>query len=95
MLAYGITERKVSWIVDADIRALFDQIDRHWLVRFLEHRIGDKRVIRLIIKWLNAGVMESGQWHDDLCGVPQGANVSPVLANVYLHYVLDLWFHKK
>ena len=95
VLAYGITERKVSWIVDADIRAFFDQIDRDWLVRFLEHRIGDKRVIRLIIKWLNAGVMESGQWHDDLCGVPQGANVSPVLANVYLHYVLDLWFHKR
>ena len=95
VLAYGITERKVNWIVDADIRTFFDRIDRDWLVRFLEHRIGDKRVIRLIIKWLNAGVMESGKWQDNLRGTPQGAIVSPILANVYLHYVLDLWFHKR
>lgn len=95
ILAYGIEKRKVNWIADADIRAFFDRIDRDWLVRFLEHRIGDKRVIRLIIKWLNAGVMESGKWQDDLRGVPQGAIVSPILANIYLHYVLDLWFHKK
>ena len=95
ILAYGITERKVNWIVDADIRAFFDRIDRDWLVRFLEHRIGDKRVIRLVIKWLNAGVMESGKWQDNLRGTPQGAIVSPILANVYLHYVLDLWFHRK
>ena len=65
------------------------------MVRFLEHRIGDKRVIRLIIKWLNAGVMESAQWRDNLRGTPQGSVVSPVLANIYLHYVLDLWFQKK
>ncbi len=95
VLAYGIMQRKVNWIVDADIRAFFDRIDRDWLIRFLEHRIGDRRVIRLIIKWLNAGVMESGKWQDGMRGVPQGAIVSPVLANVYLHYVLDLWFHKK
>ena len=65
------------------------------MVRFLEHRIGDKQVIRLIIKWLNAGVMEAGEWRDNLRGTPQGSVVSPVLANIYLHYVLDLWFHKK
>ena len=66
-----------------------------WLVRFLEDRIGDKRVIRLITKWLNAGVMEDGEWRDNLRGTPQGAVASPILANIYLHYVLDLWFQKK
>ena len=70
-------------------------MSRDWLVGFLEHRIGDKRVIRLIVKWLNAGVMEDGEWRDDLRGTPQGSGISPTLANVYLHYVLDLWFHKK
>ena len=94
-LAVGLTRRKISWVVDCDIRKFFDTVSRDWLVRFLEHRIGDKRVIRLIIKWLNAGVMEDGKWRDDLRGTPQGSVVSPILANVYLHYVLDLWFHKK
>ena len=94
-LAFGIERRRVNWIVDADIRSYFDRIDRNWLVRFLEHRIGDRRVIRLIIKWLNAGVMEEGEWRDDLRGTPQGAIVSPILANIYLHYVLDLWFQRK
>ena len=94
-LAYGIERQGVRWIVDADIRSYFDRINRDWLVRFLEHRIGDRRVIRLIVKWLNAGVMEGGEWRDDLRGTPQGAIVSPILANIYLHYVLDLWFHKK
>ena len=89
------TARGVRWIVDADIRSYFDRLNRDWLVRFLEYRIGDRRVIRLIVKWLNAGVMEGGEWRDDLRGTPQGAIVSPILANVYLHYVLDLWFHKK
>ena len=93
-LAVGITQRKVNWIVDADIRGFFDNLDRNWLVRFLEHRIGDKRVIRLITKWLNAGVMEGTDWTDTGRGTPQGAIASPVLANVYLHYVLDLWVHK-
>ena len=83
------------WVVDCDIRAFFDTVSRDWLVRFLEHRIGDKRVIRLITKWLNAGVMEDGEWRDNLRGTPQGSGISPILANVYLHYVLDLWFHKK
>ena len=93
-LAFGIKRRKVSWIVDADIRAYFDTIPRDWLITFLEHRIGDRRVIRLIRKWLNAGVMTEGSWSDTGVGSPQGAIVSPCLANVFLHYVLDLWFHK-
>ena len=94
-LAFGINRRKVNWIVDADIRSFFDTVSRDWLVRFLEHRIGDRRVIRLIRKWLNAGVMEGAEWKDNLRGTPQGAIVSPILANIYLHYVLDLWFQKK
>ena len=94
-LAVGILRRKINWVVDCDIRKFFDSVSRDWLVRFLEHRIGDKRVIRLIIKWLNAGVMEDGEWRDDLRGTPQGSVISPILANVYLHYVLDLWFQKK
>ena len=94
-LAFGIERRKVNWIIDADIRAFFDRLSRDHLLRFLEHRLGDKRVLRLITKWLNAGVMEDGEWKDDLQGTPQGAVVSPILANVYLHYVLDLWFQKK
>ena len=94
-LAVGMERRKISWIVDADIRGFFDSVSRDWLVRFLEHRIGDKRVIRLITKWLNAGVMEDGQWQDNLRGTPQGSVISPILANVYLHYVLDLWFQRR
>lgn len=87
-----IERRKVNFIVDADIRKFFDMVDQQWLIRFLEHRIGDKRVIRLITKWLKAGVMEGHQWQESPRGTPQGAVISPVLANVYLHYVLDLWF---
>jgi len=79
-VAFGIEKRRVNWIVDADIRSYFDRIDRDWLIRFLEHRIGDRRVIRLIAKWLNAGVMEGGKWQDDLRGTPQGAIVSPILS---------------
>ena len=94
-LAFGIERRKVNWIVDCDIRGFFDNVSRGWLVRFLEDRIGDKRVIRLIAKWLNAGVMEDGEWRDNLRGTPQGAVASPILANIYLHYVLDLWFQRK
>ena len=94
-LAVAIDRRNVNWVVDCDIRAFFDTVSRDWLVRFLEHRIGDRRVIRLIDKWLKAGVMDEGQWQDTAQGTPQGATVSPMLANVYLHYVLDLWFHRK
>ena len=77
VLAFGIERRKVSWIVDADIKAYFDTIPRDWLITFLEHRIGDRRVIRLIRKWLNAGVMKGGSWEDAGMGTPQGAIVSP------------------
>ena len=76
-LAAGLIRRKINWVVDCDIRAFFDTVSRDWMVRFLEHRIGDKRVIRLIIKWLNAGVMEAGQWRDNLRGTPQGSVVTP------------------
>ena len=78
-------------MLDADIRGYFEHIDRSWMVRFLEHRIADRRVLRLIQKWLGAGVIENGEWSETLEGTPQGASVSPLLANVYLHYVFDLW----
>ncbi len=94
-LAYGIERRKVSWIVDADMRGYLDALERGWLVRFLEHRIGDRRVIGRIESWLDAGVMQDGKWTDTGLGTPQGANVSPVLANVFLHYVLDLGFQRR
>ena len=83
-LAYGIQWRKVNWIVDADIRKFFDTLDRDWLLRFPGHRIGDRRLLRLLTKWLNAGAMEGGQWADTGRGTPQGSVISPVLANVYL-----------
>ena len=94
-LAVGIGRRKIRWIIDADIRGFFDNVSREWMLRFLRRRIGDERVIRLIAKWLNAGVMEDGEWRDDLKGTPQGAVISPILANVYLHYGLDLWFQRQ
>ena len=94
-LAYGIERRPVHWIVDADIRGFFDAISREHLMRFLEHRIGDKRLLRLIGKWLRAGVLQEGRWVDTGRGTPQGAVISPVLANVFLHYVLDLWVHRR
>src|SRR5664280_2586962 len=90
-LATGILRKKVSWVLDADFREYFSGLDHRWLVKFLEHRIADKRVLRLIQKWLNAGVIENGAWTASDEGTPQGASVSPLLANVYLHYVLDLW----
>ena len=78
-LTVGIEQRKINWVLDADVRAFFDNVDRGWLIQFLEHRIGDKRLIRLITKWLNAGVMDGPDWTDTGKGVPQGAVVSPVL----------------
>jgi RNA-directed DNA polymerase len=87
----GIMRKKVNWIVDLDIRSFFDKIQHEWLGKFVEHRIGDKRVVRLIQKWLKAGVMEQGQWFETEEGSPQGAVISPILANLYLHYVLDVW----
>lgn len=86
--------RKVNWVLDADIRGFFDAIDHGWLMRFIEHRIADKRLLRLIRKWLRAGVVEDGVWSATEKGTPQGATLSPLLANVYLHYALDLWVHQ-
>lgn len=93
-LSEGIEGRKVNWILDADIRSFFDEIDHEWLIRFLEHRIADVRVIRLIRKWLTAGVFEDGRRVASARGTPQGAVISPLLANIYLHYALDLWAHQ-
>jgi RNA-directed DNA polymerase len=84
-------ERKVNWVLDADIRSFFDTIDHGWMQKFLEHRIGDSRMVRLIMKWMRAGVIEDGKLHEVLEGSPQGAIISPLLSNIYLHYVIDLW----
>ena len=90
-LCVGIGSRKVNFILDADIRSFFDTVDQQWLIRFVEHRIGDKRIIRLIQKWLRAGVLEDGVVSVSDKGTGQGAVISPLLANIYLHYALDLW----
>src|SRR5271167_1516513 len=90
-LAVGITSRKVNYILDADIRSFFDSVSQEWLVRCIEHRIGDKRIIRLIQKWLRAGILEDGIVTVADRGTGQGSVASPLLANIYLHYVLDLW----
>jgi len=90
----GLLTRKVNWVLDADIRGFFDAIDHGWLVKFIEHRIADRRVVRLIQKWLNAGVLEDGTRTRSEAGTPQGGSASPLLANVYLHYVFDLWVQR-
>lgn len=87
----GIEKRKVNWVLDADIKGFFDAISHEWLLKFLEHRIADQRLLRRCRKWLRAGVSEAGQWSKTDVGTPQGAVISPVLANLYLHHVLDLW----
>ncbi|MGH8997704.1 MAG: reverse transcriptase domain-containing protein, partial [Acidimicrobiales bacterium] len=93
-LSVGIVRRKVNWVLDLDFREFFTSLDHRWLERFLEHRIADRRVLRLIQKWMAAGVIEDGAWTASEEGVPQGASASPLLANVYLHYVFDLWVHQ-
>jgi RNA-directed DNA polymerase len=90
-LCVGIHSKKVSWILDADIRSFFDEISQEWLIRVVEHRIGDRRIIRLIQKWLKAGVLEDGVVSISDKGTGQGSVISPLLANIYLHYALDLW----
>jgi group II intron reverse transcriptase/maturase len=90
-LATGIERKRVNWVLDADIRGFFDAIDHDWMIRFLRHRIADRRLLRLIQKWLKAGVLEDGVRRVQQTGSPQGAPISPLLANVYLHYVFDLW----
>jgi group II intron reverse transcriptase/maturase len=93
-LTVGIKRRKVNWVLDADIRGFYDAIDHGWMVKFLEHRIADQRVVRHVKKWLRAGVLEDGKRTQSQEGTPQGGSASPLLANVYLHYVFDLWAHQ-
>jgi group II intron reverse transcriptase/maturase len=93
-LAVGITTKKVNWVLDGDIQSFFDTLEHGWLLRFLEHRVADRRVLRLIQKWLNAGVLEEGHRIVSEVGTVQGGSISPLLANVYLHYVFDLWVHQ-
>jgi RNA-directed DNA polymerase len=93
-LFVGLSRKKVNWVLDADIKGFFDAISHEWMQRFVEHRIADPRVLRLLRKWLRAGVSEDGQWSKTKVGTPQGAVASPLLANIYLHYVLDLWVNQ-
>src|SRR6202140_104266 len=90
-LSVGLHRKRVNWVLDADIRGFFDNMSHEWTVKFIEHRVGDPRIVRLIQKWLKAGVSEEGQWSETRVGTPQGAVISPLLANIYLHYVFDLW----
>lgn len=85
--------KKVNWVLDADIRAFFDNVDHEWMQRFIEHRIADRRLVRLLMKWLKADVMENAELHEVESGTPQGGVISPLMANIYLHYVFDLWAH--
>jgi group II intron reverse transcriptase/maturase len=93
-LSETVESGKTEWIVEADIKGFFDNVQHDWLMRFLEHRIGDKRVCRMVKRFLKAGVFEEGQVRDSEDGTPQGGVISPVLANIYLHYALDLWFER-
>jgi group II intron reverse transcriptase/maturase len=90
-LYVGIQRKEVNWVLDADIRSFFDRMSHEWTMKFVEHRVADKRILRLIRKWLKAGVSEDGEWSETEVGTPQGAVISPLLANVYLHYVFDQW----
>ena len=93
-LAFGIGKRRINWMLDCDVQSFFDKVSRDWLIRFVEHRIGDRRIIRLIAKWLTAGVLEDGRMIETEEGTPQGAVISPLLANIYLHHVYDQWAHQ-
>jgi group II intron reverse transcriptase/maturase len=90
-LSVALQFEKVDWVLDADIQSFFDTMSHEWTMKFLQHRIADPRILRLIGKWLRAGVSENGEWSSTTIGTPQGAVISPLLANVYLHYALDLW----
>jgi len=87
----GLQKKRVNWVLDADIKGFFDHVSHEWLLKFIRHRVADNRMLRLIQKWLKAGVSEDGEWSETTVGTPQGAVASPLLANVYLHYVFDLW----
>ena len=90
-LSYALLKKKVNYVLDADIRGFFDNLDKGWMIKFVEHRVADPRILRLIQKWLKAGVMEEGKWSETKTGSPQGSVISPLLANIYLHYAFDLW----
>ena len=90
-LSVGIRRKKVKWVLDLDVQGFFDNVSHEWLIKFVEHRIADRRILRLIHKWLKAGVSEDGKWEETKIGTPQGAVISPLLANLYLHHVFDLW----
>jgi RNA-directed DNA polymerase len=90
-LAVAIERKRVKWVLDADIRNFYDSLSHEWTMKFIQHRVADRRILRLIQKWLQAGVSEDGEWSETKIGTPQGAVVSPLLANAYLHYVFDLW----
>ena len=90
-LSVGLHRKRVHWVLDADIRGFFDQMSHEWTMKFVQHRVADPRLLRLIQKWLKAGAIEDGQWSETKMGTPQGAVISPLLANIYLHYVFDLW----
>jgi RNA-directed DNA polymerase len=92
-LNVAIERMPVKWVLDADIRGFFDHVDHEWMLKFVQHRVADRRILRLLRKWLRAGVSENGQWSETKVGTPQGAVISPLLANIYLHYVFDLWVH--
>src|SRR5204862_4425096 len=90
-LTVGIQTKRVNWILDTDIRTFFDRMSHEWILQFVEHRVADRRILSLIRKWMKAGVSEEGQWSETTVGTPQGSVASPLLANIYLHYVFDLW----
>lgn len=92
-LTVSIERMPVKWILDADIRGFFDNVDHEWVMKFVQHRVADRRILRLIQQWLKAGMSENGEWSETKVGTPQGAVVSPLIANIYLHYVYDLWVH--
>src|ERR1700752_2848101 len=93
-LYVGLLTKKVNWVLDGDVSSFFDGLNHEWLIKFIEHRIADQRVVRLIRKWLNAGVLEEGRWKCSEEGTPQGGSASPLMANIFLHYVFDLWVHQ-
>ncbi len=92
-LDQGLMTQRVNWVLDVDVRSFFDSVDHEWLLRMLAHRIADRRVLRLIERWLKAGILESGRWQATETRTPQGSGISPLLADVFLHYVFDLWLH--
>jgi len=89
-----IAGKRVSWVLEADLKNFFGSLDHQWMMRFVEHRVGDPRILSLIRRWLKVGVLEAGQIHESTEGTPQGGSISVLLSNLYLHYVLDLWFSK-